>query len=230
MAGAIAHHFNNQLHVVIGNLEMAMDDLPRSAEMLTTLNEAMKAARKGAEVSGLMLTYLGHTPAKQEPLDLSEVCIRSLPMIRIIMPKNVTLETDLCSPGPAVMADVNQIRQIIINLTTNAWEASGQDLRSIHLSVKTVSPADVPAPHRYPFDWQPDDTPHACLEVADMGCGIACKDIKKLFDPFFTTKFTGRGLGLPVVSGIVQAHGGGITVESEPGRGSVFRVFFPVVY
>ena len=228
MAGAIAHHFNNQLQVVMGNLEMAMDDLPRDVGAIQCLNEAMKAAIKAAEVSSLMLTYLGQSPGKQESLDLSEVCSRSLPMIQAAMPKHTVLETDLQAPGPAVNSNANQIQQVLTNLVTNAWEAVGQCRSSIHLRVKTISPAEIPATHRYPIDWQPDDNPYACLEVADTGCGIANKDIEKVFDPFFSTKLTGRGLGLPVVLGIVRAHHGAVTVESEPGRGSIFRVFFPV--
>jgi len=98
MAGAIAHHFNNQLQVVMGNLEMATDDLPRGSYALDTLTEALKAARKAAKVSSLMLTYLGHTPGKREPLDLSEVCSRSLPMIHTAMPKKVILEADFSPP------------------------------------------------------------------------------------------------------------------------------------
>jgi CheY-like chemotaxis protein len=98
----------------------------------------------------------------------------------------------------------------------------------IHLKVKTVSPGEIPASHRFPIDWQPQENAYACLEVADAGCGIQENDIEKLFDPFFSSKFTGRGLGLPVVLGIVKAHGGAVTVESEPGRGSEFRLYFPV--
>ena len=88
---------------------------------------------------------------------------------------------------------------------------------------------DIPAFHRFPIDWQARESVYACLEVVDTGCGITNKDIEKIFDPFFTTKFTGRGLGLSVVIGIVQAHDGGVTVESELGRGSFFRVFLPVL-
>ena len=98
----------------------------------------------------------------------------------------------------------------------------------IGLTVKTVSHADIPASKRFPIDWQPQEIAYACLEVTDTGCGIADKDIEKIFDPFFSTKFTGRGLGLPVVLGIVKAHSGAVTVESKPGRGSIFRVFLPV--
>ncbi len=114
------------------------------------------------------------------------------------------------------------------DLVTNAWEAVGENNGTIRLTVETVSLTDIPALKRFPIDWQLKESVYACLEVADTGCGITNTDIEKLFDPFFTTKFTGRGLGLSVVIGIVQAHGGGVTVESEPGLGSVFRVFLPI--
>jgi two-component system cell cycle sensor histidine kinase/response regulator CckA len=96
------------------------------------------------------------------------------------------------------------------------------------MGVRTVSPAEIAMAHRHPIDWQPQDTAYACLEVADAGRGIAEKDIENLFDPFFSSKFTGRGLGLSVVLGIVKAHGGVVTVESRSGQGSTFRVFFPL--
>jgi len=225
MAGAIAHHFNNQLGVVMGNLELALIGLSGDPGPRNNLMNAMKAARRSSEVSGLMLTYLGQTISQPEPLALSEVCSRNLPMLQAVLPKDVVLETDLPSPGPIVNANANQIRQILTNLVTNAWEAMDKVGGAIHVTVKTVSPDDIPASHRFPIGWQPQDKAHACLEVRDTGCGIAEQDIDKLFDPFFSSKFTGRGLGLPVVLGIARAHEGAITVESEPGRGSVFRVF-----
>jgi PAS domain S-box-containing protein len=229
MAGAIAHHFNNQLGAVMGNLEMAMVDLPWGVEPVERLTEAMQAARRAAEVSGLMLTYLGQTRGKREPLDLSEICRRSLPMLQAAMPKDVTLETDLPSPGPTISANAIHLQKVLTNLCTNAWEAVGDGRGFIYLMVKAVPAADIPGAYRFPLDWQPEDSTYACLEAADSGCGIAGQDIEKLFDPFFSTKFAGRGLGLPVALGIVRTHGGVITVQSEPGHGSVFRVFFPVL-
>ena len=229
MAGAIAHTFNNQLSVVIGNLELALMDLPEGTGTVNRLTAAMQAAGKAAAVSGQMLTYLGQSFGKQEPLDLSEACLQSLPILRAVMPGNVVLKTDLPTPGPVISANANQIQQVLTNLITNAWEAVGEcGGGSIHLGVKTVFRADILAAHCFPLDWQPQDHAYACLEVVDEGCGIAETDGEKIFDPFFSSKFTGRGLGLAMVMGIVRAHGGAVTVESEPGRGSAFRVFFPV--
>ena len=228
MAGAIAHYFNNQLGVVIGNLEMAICELPQGSVAVRRLTAAMQAAEKAAEMGGLMLTSLGQTSGKREPLDLSETCRQVLSKLRTVMPANVVIETDLASPGPVINANANTIQQVMTNLATNAWEAFGESRGAIHLNVKTVSNAEIPASHRFPIDWQPQDHDYACLEVVDADGGIAGNDIEKLFDPFFSTKFAGRGLGLPVVLGIVKAHGGAVTVESEPGRGSIFRVFLPV--
>jgi CheY-like chemotaxis protein len=228
MAGAIAHHFNNQLQTVMGNLEMAMDDLPRGENPIEILNEAMQATRKASEVSNLMLTYLGQTTAKHESLDISEVCRRSLPMLRASLPKDITLEADLSLPGPVIRANDNLLRQVLTNLVNNARESIHTGAVAIHLIVKLVSAAEIPASPRFPIDWLPQDNVYVCLAVSDTGCGIPDNDIENIFDPFFSSKFTGRGLGLSVVLGIVRACGGSVTVESNLGKGSIFRVFLPV--
>ena len=228
MAGAIAHHFNNQLQVVMMNLQMAIDELPKNVGPVANLAEAMLSARKAAKVSIQMLTYLGQTTAKGEPLDLSDACQRHLPMLRAVMPQNVVLETDLPSPGPAINANTNQIQQILTNLLTNACEAMGEAPGVIRLTVKTVPSADIPAVNRFPIDFHLQGVAYACLKMGDSACGIDAENIDKLFDPFFSTKFTGRGLGLSVVLGIVRAHEGCVTVESQPGKGSVFSVFLPL--
>ena len=142
------------------------------------------------------------------------------------MSKKINLDADFPSAGPTVIADANQIQQVLTNLVTNAWEAGGYGCR-VTVNIRTVAPADIPGSRR-PIEWSPREIPYACLEVGDTGGGIADKDIEKLFDPFFSSKFTGRGMGVAVVLGIVQSHGGAVTVESEPGRGSTFRVFLPV--
>jgi PAS domain S-box-containing protein len=229
MAGAIAHHFNNQLHIVIGNLELAVMKLPIESGAVKNLAEVMEASRKAIELSSLMLIYLGQTPGEQEPIDLSEACRRSLPQLQAAAPKGTRLKSDFHASGPVIRANAVQIHNVLINLVTNAWESADENRRGIGLTVKTVSQTIIPASKRFPIDWQPRDPAYACLEVSDTGCGISKRDIEKIFDPFFTTKFTGRGLGLSLVLGIVRAHHGAVAVESEPGRGSIFRIYFPVL-
>jgi PAS domain S-box-containing protein len=226
MAGAIAHHFNNQLQTVIMDLDFAMRS--RGDVAVETLSEAMQAARKAADVSSMMLTYLGQTQGKPKPLNLTASCLRNLPLLRAAMPATTVLETDLPTPGPVICADLNQIQQLLANLVTNAWEAVKDGKGVVQLRVKTVSASQIPMRQRFPIDWHPVAPDYACLEVADRGCGIAPADIEKIFDPFFTSKFAGRGLGLSVVLGIVQAHQGVVTVESSMDQGSIFRVFLPV--
>jgi two-component system, cell cycle sensor histidine kinase and response regulator CckA len=228
MAGAIAHHFNNQLGAGLGNLELALIQMSQGLLPHENITEAIKAFHRLAQVSGQMLTYLGQTPGKREPLDLSEVCRRSLPMLQAVISKIVFLDHNLPSLGPTVSAKVNQRQQVLTNLITNAWEAVGDDPGAIHLTVKTVPSRDIPVTHRFSFDWEPQANTYACLEVTDTECGIADKDIEKVFHPFFSTKFTGRGQGLSVILGIVRVHGGVITVEGETARGSVFQVFLPM--
>jgi PAS domain S-box-containing protein len=229
MAGAIAHHFNNQLQAVMMSLDLALQDLTRTAGgPVELLNKAMASAHKAAEVSSLMLTYLGQATARRLSLDLSEACRYGLPILMAAAPKNVVIETDLLIHGPTILGNANQIQQALTNLITNAWEACGDEQGTIRLTVKMVSAKEIPAANRFPVGSKIQESAHACLEVADTGCGIAATEIEKLFDPFFTSKFTGRGLGLAVVLGIVRAHYGVVTVASEPGQGSVFQVFLPV--
>jgi two-component system, cell cycle sensor histidine kinase and response regulator CckA len=217
MAGAIAHHFNNQLQAVMGHLELAMFDLRQATGAVESLTQAMAAARRAATLSGQMLVYLGQTPSKHMRMDFSETCRLGLSLIAVAMPENVVLEQDLPTPGPAVRADASQIQEVLTHLVTNAWEAMGEGGGTIHLGVKTVAAKDIPATHRFPIDWHPKEKAYACLEIRDQGPGIPGEDIERLFDPFFSTKFAGRGLGLPVVFGIVRAHGGCIAVESRCG-------------
>jgi CheY-like chemotaxis protein len=127
-----------------------------------------------------------------------------------------------------IAANADQIQQLLTNLVTNAHESLVAGQGTIRLNIQTVASADIVTTHRFPINWLPQDPAYACLEVADGGCGIPGEDHQKLCDPFFSTKFTGRGMGLAVALGIVRAHGGAITVESQPGRGSVFRVYFPL--
>jgi len=228
MAGAIAHHFNNMLGAAIGNLEILLEDVPEHSNFRPHAEAAMHASRRAAEVSGMMLTYLGQTPGKPAPLDLADLVRRYEPRLRSFFSEGGILEFDLPEPGPVIDGVSDQIQQILRRLVANAREAYDTGPPMVRLTVTTVPAAEIPEFHRFPVDWQPVDTVHACLAVTDTGGGIAAEDIDRLFDPFFSRKFTGRGLGLAAVLGIATAHGGAVTVDSRPGRGSRFRVFFPV--
>lgn len=230
MAGAIAYTFNNLLGATMGYLEIAMEDLPPEGSLSKYLASAFQATERAVEVSSMMLTYLGQSFSEHSKLclDLSEVCRSSLPMLENLIKKDVILAADLPSPGPAIIANTSHIQRLIKNLVINASEAIQDEQGTITVVIKTVSSVDLPTVHRFPVDWQPQGELFACLMVKDTGSGIAAQDIDKLFDPFFTSKFAGRGLGLAIILGILKMHKGMITVESEPGHGSVFQVFLPL--
>lgn len=229
MAAAIAHNFNNQLQGVIGNLELALHKLPRDAEPVRHLDQALKAADRSAEITRLMLCYLGQFSVSRERLDLAELVRQGLAQLRAELPDGVSLEAELSAPGPTVSANEHQLSQVLNNLVANAREALEEGSGRIRLTVRTVAPAQIPSLCRFPLDWRAKEQSYACLEVADSGCGIAEQNMEQLFDPFFTTKFTGRGLGLSLVLGVVRAHLGAVTVASEAGWGSVLQVYLPAL-
>lgn len=228
MAGAISHHFNNRLQAVLGNLELAVQDLPDGSEPLKSIADAINECYKASEISGMMLAYLGKTPSRLKPVNLTDVCRRCMPMLRAAVGSATTIEYAFPSQGPAVKANENQIQQVLFNLTVNAWEASNKDNHRININISTVDSSAITAERRFPVEWQPIEGAYACLEVKDYGHGIAEREIDKIFDPFFTSKFTGRGLGLSVSLGIIRTHQGAITVESKAGQGSTFRIYMPV--
>jgi PAS domain S-box-containing protein len=228
MAEAIAHHFNNLIGAVMGRLELALDNLEQGFQPHPDIAAAISASRQALKMSDLMLTYLGQVAFNPELLDLSHACNVYLSTWNAAIKKKVNLETDLASPGPYIRSDTFQIQELLKNLISNASEAIGSRTGSITVAVKTIPTVEIPLVHRFPIDWRPQHDTYACIEVKDTGCGIADKEIEQIFDPFFSSKFTGRGLGLPVVLGIVRAHQGVVTVESAPAAGSIFRIFFPL--
>lgn len=229
MAGAVAHHFNNQLGVVQGNVELALDQVAHRPEVSGFLRAALQACRQAADLGGLMLTYLGHEAVTDAPVDLSEACRRHLRDFQESLPAGIAFETDLPASGPRVRGSENQVRRILVQLLTNAVEALGDRRGRVTLAIRSLPAARLPRCRITPVDWQPTSDVYACMKVADSGCGMSETDVDRLFDPFFTTKFLGRGLGLPVVLGILKAAGGAIGVESETSRGSTVRVFWPVL-
>ena len=228
MAGAIAHHFNNLLAVVMGNLELALYDMGEGSQPRKNVAEAMTASKRAAEISRLMLTYLGQAAAARGPLDLSLLVRETLPAMRASLPQTASLQVELPDPGPIIQADAAQMRQILSSLVVNAGEALDEGQGDITIIVFVTPGSHIRDAKLQPFGWQPRQERYACIQVSDTGCGMDRQTMEKLFDPFFSTRFTGRGLGLPVLLGVVKAHDGAVAVESKPGEGTVFRIYLPL--
>jgi PAS domain S-box-containing protein len=228
MAAAIAHNFNNQLQAVLIGFEMIKLELPKNTSMAEIVAAAERSARQAAEIGTLMLTYLGQAPGKREALDLAAACRSGLARLREKLTCQASLETDFPTTGLEIYANPTQIQQVLASLLTNAVEAIGDTPGTIRVSAGIVQPGAVLQGYRRPLRFRPKDRTYACLTVADTGCGIAEADFGKLFDPFYTTKFTGRGMGLAAVLGIVRAHDGAVFVKSTPGQGTTFRVLLPM--
>lgn len=234
MAGAIAHHFNNKLQGVMMSLEMVRDMVasPPTSEhqQIARLSvSALKAAETAAEVSKLLLTYLGSTPCEFAVLDLATLCHNYQPILRASIPEGIDFRVGSLPLGLIIRANTGQLQQILTNLMTNAWEACTGGQGTVSLDVQSIDGADIPVQHRLPIDFQVEPCAYACLQVRDTGVGIKEQDIERLFEPFFSSKFTGRGMGLPAVLGIVRAHKGAIVVESMEGGGSSFAIYLPLV-
>ncbi|HQN17913.1 MAG TPA: ATP-binding protein, partial [Syntrophobacteraceae bacterium] len=228
MAGAIAHHFNNLLGAVMGNLELTKAVLPPDSKADEFIAQAMQASRRAAGISRSMLATLGQAVGTKAPIRLTEICREALPALAASLPEGVCLKIDLPDEGPTILADAVQIRQVLSNLVVNAGEAVGDREGDVTVAVGVMPAADLRGSRFHPPDWEPTEEDYVCLSVSDTGVGMDAETMEKAFDPFFTTKFTGRGLGLAVLLGVVKGHEGAVMVESTPGSGSVFRVLLPV--
>ncbi len=226
MAGGVAHDFNNLLTTIMGNADLALLDGDTSAEVQESLCAIMASSRRAADLCKQLLAYSGKGAFMVELLDLRAAARQVEPILNAALPKSVRTETRYAERLPLIWADAGQMRQVIFNLMVNAGEAIGnaegrvtvtigQEFTSQSFLRECQAGADLPA-GEYIF-----------LEVADTGCGMAPDVLTRIFEPFFTTKFTGRGLGLSAVLGIVRGHQGAIKIVSEVGRGTVVRVLLP---
>jgi PAS domain S-box-containing protein len=224
LAGGLAHDFNNLLTGIMGNAGLALDSLPKSAPERSNLSDVMRASESAAHLTRQMLAYSGKGRLVVRPLNLSAVVREITPLIHTSISKNVRLELDLRDDIPQVRADASQMQQLIMNLVINGAEAIGEGGGTVKVTTRAE---EIEEGQTREF---PDNRPGAytCLEVSDTGCGMDEETKSKIFDPFFSTKFTGRGLGLAAVSGIVRGHHGAFSVRSAPGKGSTFRVVLPV--
>lgn len=227
LAGGIAHDFNNLLMAILGNADMAFSELPSDSPVQRRLQQIEKTARRAAELTQQMLAYSGKGRFTIQPIDLNVLIDEMISLLRISISKNIDLKLVPFKPLPAIEADASQIRQVLMNLITNASDAIGLKPGLVVISTSVVVAGPDYFKNAYLAD--PDVTPgsYVCIEVDDTGCGMSIETMAKIFDPFYTTKFTGRGLGLAAVLGIVRGHKGAIAVYSEVGKGTTFRVHFP---
>jgi len=226
LAGGIAHDFNNLLVGVIGNASLAQEILPPGDPVAELLEGVIKGGEQLANLTRQMLAYSGKGRFFLERLNLSEIIPEMNGLIQPAIPKNVALHFELGRDLPQIEADRGQMQQVFMNLVINAAEAIGSDpgMISVTTGVQVVDEAYI---RRNPEAAELCAGAYVCLEVGDTGCGMDAATRMKIFDPFFTTKFTGRGLGLAAVSGIIRGHKGTIKVASEPRKGSRFTVLLP---
>ncbi len=228
LAGGIAHDFNNLLASIMGYASLAAMDLAESSPTRRSLDQVLIAAQSAADLTQQMLAYSGRGTFLLEPLNLTQLIEGVVRLLESTIPKKAELRLHLTASLPSILADASQIRQVVMNLITNAAESLGDKPGSVDVTtgVAWVEAGRLPAADR--GDPLPPGE-YIYLQVADTGCGMDAKTVDRIFDPFFTTKFTGRGLGLAAVLGIVRGHHGSIQVDSRPGRGTTFTVMFPAV-
>lgn len=228
LAGGIAHDFNNLLTGIMGNVSLASQLLPQDHAARGYLKDALEGTESAAGLTQQLLAYAGKGKFVVQAIDLSALAGGMRALVERSIPKNVALEFDLAAGIPAVEGDPGQLQQVILNLILNGAEAIGEGHGSVsirtgqlHLDAEYFRGATAASP------LVPIEGDYVYFEVHDTGCGMTADVLPRIFDPFFTTKFTGRGLGLAAVLGIVRGHRGFLKVDSSPGKGSEFRVLFP---
>ncbi len=225
LAGGIAHDFNNLLMAILGNADLALEDMTSGVPGRDNVREIKTISMKAADLCRQMLAYSGKGKFVVEPILLSGLIEEMSHLLTVSVSKKALLKYQLTPALPPIMADASQLRQVVMNLVINASEAIGE--RSGVIAVTTGAVECDEAYLRTTFLGLSKPGVYVCLEVSDTGCGMDAATKARMFDPFYTSKFTGRGLGLAAVLGIVRGHRGAIKVYSEPGQGTSFKVYFP---
>ena len=228
LAGGIAHDFNNLLVGILGNAGLALAELSPESPARDTIQQIETAGQRAAELVKQMLAYSGKGHFLVKRLNLNAIVEEMTHLLQVSISKHVVLRYNFVRNLPAVEADATQIRQVVMNLVVNASEAIGEKTGVITISTGAVR-ADCAYLTETYLAHELSAGDYVYLEVADTGCGMDAETQAKIFDPFFTTKFTGRGLGLAAVLGIVRGHKGALKVYSEPGRGTTFKILLPCV-
>ena len=229
LAGGIAHDFNNLLTGIIGNASLIAESLPDAHPVREYLEDLQAAADRAADLTRQLLAYSGKGQFVVGPVNVSDAVAQITALLKVSIPKTVSMRLELDRFVPMVEGDQSQIQQLVMNLMINGAEAIGEG-RAGTVLVKTGAQQCDAAFIRSTFpgaDIAPGE--YVYIDVRDDGCGMDDATKARIFDPFFTTKFLGRGLGLAAALGIVNAHNGAIRVYSAPGQGSTFRVFLPAL-
>jgi PAS domain S-box-containing protein len=226
-AGGIAHDFNNLLAAVQGNLGLALLDVPRDSEAFYRLSQAEQIVQHAAGLTQQLLAYSGKGQVTIAPLDLNQVVSELSDLVRAALPQPVPIVYRLAPNLPAIKADQAQIHQVVMNLLVNATEAIGDNEGSITLTTGSLHYEAGTNEHFIATELEPGK--YVTLTVEDTGCGMDKPTLSRIFEPFFSTKFTGRGLGLAAVQGIIRSHKGSIQVESTPGVGTRICIALPVL-
>ncbi len=227
LAGGIAHDFNNILGIILGNAELAADGMPQSRFEYELIQEIVTASLRARDVVKQLLSFSRKTKKDFQPLDISPVIRESLKLLRSSLPSSVDIQNRVPAACDTILADDTQIHQVIINLCSNAADAMTEHGGVIEIAVNRIFP-EVEQESKYK---ELDCECYLELTIKDTGTGMEPAVREKMFDPYFTTKETGKGtgMGLAVVHGIVENHGGRIHVDSEQGKGTAISIFFPVV-
>jgi PAS domain S-box-containing protein len=228
LAGGVAHDFNNLLTGILGNASLALESVSSHHPVRGLLRDVVNASERASHLTRQLLAYAGKGRFLIEPLDLSALVREISSLIQTSIPKNVQLRLESRDDVPLILADASQIQQVVMNLVINGAEAIGAHDNGTVLvttGVQSVDERDLLSTFGEASDLAAGT--YATLEVHDTGCGMDEETLNRIFDPFFTTKFTGRGLGLAAVQGIVRGHKGAMKVYSRPGKGTTFKVLFP---
>ncbi len=226
LAGGIAHDFNNILTAILGNAGLAANKLPQDSFVHDYIDRIIHSSRKAADLCKQMLAYSGKGRFIIKPIIISSLVEEMSNLLQVTIAKNIVLRLNLPLHIPAVEADVTQMQQVIMNLVINASEAIGKHSGSISVSTGLVS-VDKDYLSSTFLDEELKEGLYVYLEVSDTGCGMSEETKNKIFEPFFTTKFTGRGLGMAAILGIVRGHKGAIKTYSELNKGSTFKILLP---
>ncbi len=229
LAGGVAHDFNNLLSAILMQMSLALRKLPTDHPVVTYIQRTMKAAERATELTRQMLNYAGRAQSETILLDLNDLIMDNIHLFSASVDKAVVLASELSDSIPLMMGDKGQIQQLIMNLILNSADAIGEKAGRVTVVTKTEELKGDEA-HYWRWLGTPlDPGRYVRLEVRDTGSGMDAKTLTKIFDPFFTTKFTGRGLGLASLLGIVRSHKGGLHVVSTVGQGTTFVLLFPAV-